>query len=100
MKIIKPTADRVYIEPLEEKETTYGNIIVPDLGNEKIDMGTVVAVGSGRTTEFGIFIPTTIKVGEIVSYPKFGSQKFSLNGKEYVVCKETEITAIIEENDK
>ena len=37
----------VIVKPVEAEETSYGGIIVPDLGNEKNKLGKVVAVGDG-----------------------------------------------------
>ena len=37
----------VIVKPVEAEETSYGGIIVPDLGNEKNKLAEVVAVGDG-----------------------------------------------------
>ena len=58
--------DAVIVKPFESEETTYGNIIVPDLGKEKNEFGEVVAVGPGKPTISGEFIPTVLKVGDKV----------------------------------
>ena len=36
--------DAVIVQPLEIEETTYGGIIVPDLGKDRNEHGTVIAV--------------------------------------------------------
>ncbi len=90
-----PLNDRVLIEPLEEQETMYGSIIVPDLGKERPELGTVVAVGAGRLSEFsGQWIPVNCKVGDIVLVPKIGTIRVELKGKEYYVAQDKEILAI------
>jgi chaperonin GroES len=90
-----PLNDRVLIEPLEEQETMYGSIIVPDLGKERPELGTVVAVGAGRLSEFsGEWIPVNCKVGDIVLVPKIGTIRIELKGKEYYVAQDKEILAI------
>ena len=38
----------IIVQPVEVEETSYGGIIVPDLGNEKNKTGKVVSVGKGR----------------------------------------------------
>ena len=55
-KVLTPFNDRVIIKPIEEDEQMYGNIVIPDLGKERPEMGEVIAVGPGRQTEFGQFI--------------------------------------------
>lgn len=90
-----PLNDRVLIEPLEEQEIMYGSIIVPDLGKERPELGTVVAVGAGRLSEFsGEWIPVNCKVGDIVLVPKIGTIRIELKGKEYYVAQDKEILAI------
>ena len=61
--------DAVIVKPIESQETTYGNIIVPDLGKEKNEMGKVIAVGPGKPTITGDFIPTILKEGDTVVLP-------------------------------
>ena len=85
--------DAVIVKPLEEEETTYGNIIVPDLGKEKNEMGTVVAVGPGKPTITGEFISTTVKLGDKVVLPTMGFTKLPYNGEEYYVGPENQILA-------
>ena len=45
---IKPLADRVVVEPLEETEEMRGGLYIPDTAKEKPQQGTVVAAGPGR----------------------------------------------------
>ena len=85
--------DAVIVKPIELEETTYGNIIVPDLGKEKNEMGTVVAVGPGKPTITGEFIPTNLKVGDKVVLPTMGFTKLPYNGEEYYVGPENQVLA-------
>mgnify|MGYP003642414805 FL=1 len=54
---IIPLGDKIIILPQDEGEQTYGNIIVPDIGKEKPEIGTVLAVGPGRISTDGTLIP-------------------------------------------
>jgi len=85
--------DAIIVKPIEVEETTYGNIIVPDLGKEKNEMGTVVAVGPGKPTFSGTFIPTNLKVGDRVVLPTMGFTKLPYNGEEYYVGPENQVLA-------
>jgi|TARA_R110000787_G_scaffold46471_1_gene112807 chaperonin GroES len=87
--------DAIIVKPVEIEETTYGNIIVPDLGKEKNEMGTVVAVGPGKPTITGDFIPTNLKVGDKVVLPTMGFTKLPYNGEEYYVGPENQVLAKI-----
>lgn len=92
--------DRVIVRPIEEDEQLYGNIIMPDMGKERPEMGEVVAVGPGRTTEFGTKIEVNAKVGDIVLVPKIGSLRVEFDSNEYYIVPDKEILATVEdEND-
>ena len=85
--------DAVIVKPYESEETTYGNIIVPDLGKEKNEFGEVVAVGPGKPTISGEFIPTVLKVGDRVVLPTMGFTKLPYDGEEYYVGPENQVLA-------
>ena len=46
---LKPLADRLVVEPLEQEEVTAGGIILPETAKEKPQQGKVLAAGPGRT---------------------------------------------------
>lgn len=96
MNKLIPIYDKVVIKPKEEGESLYGNIIIPDLGKEKPEMGEVIAVGEGAYTFNGTLLPTKVKPGQIVLVPKFGAQTLSVNNEDYIICKESDILAIYE----
>jgi chaperonin GroES len=85
----------VIVKPIEAEENTYGSIIVPDLGKEKNETGEIISVGPGQSTQMGNFIPTTLKVGDIVVLPTMGFTKLPHNGEEYYVGPENQILAKI-----
>ena len=58
---IEPLSDKVVILPQEEGEQMYGNIIVPDAGQEKPEIGKVLAVGPGRISNNGALIENKLK---------------------------------------
>ena len=87
--------DAVIVKPQESEETTFGNIIVPDLGKEKNETATVVAVGPGKYSVTGNFISTTVKVGDRVVLPTMGFTKFPFDNEEYYVGPENQILARI-----
>ena len=95
MKII-PLHNNVVLKQTDNTEEMYGNILIPDMGKEKPLMGEIIAIGNGRTTETGAYVKTTLEVGQTVVFPAFGGIKMSVDNEEYVVCKETDLIAIIE----
>jgi len=96
-KKITPQNDRVLIKPIDEGEKMYGNIVIPDLGKEKPEMGEVLAVGPGRVSEFGKHIEVNAKVGDIVLVPKIGTLRIDFEGEEYYITRDREILATIKE---
>ncbi len=90
--------DAVIVKPIESEESTYGNIIVPDLGKEKNEMGTVVAVGPGKPTITGEFIPTILQVGDKVVLPTMGFTKLPYDGEEFYVGPENQVLAKVNTN--
>ena len=98
MKKLNPANDRVVVKPIEEDEQLYGNIIVPDMGKERPEMGEVVAAGPGRMSEFGKHIPVKAKVGQVVLVPKIGSIRVELEGQEFYIVQDREVLAIVEED--
>ncbi len=87
---IKPLADRVLIEPVEAETTTAAGIIIPDNAKEKPQKGKVVAVGNGTKDE-----PMTVKSGDTVLYGKYAGTELKLEGKDYLIMRESDILAIV-----
>ena len=96
---IIPLSDKVVILPIEEGETTYGNIIVPDAGGERPEMGKVLAVGPGRISTDGTLIPNRIEVGVTVMVPKFGAQVVVVENETYIVASENDVLGIIKQKE-
>jgi chaperonin GroES len=95
---IKPLADYVLIEPIKEEEKTKAGILLPESAEkEKPEKGKVIAVGPGRRDEKGNLIPVSVKVGQTVLFKKYGPDEIKVDDKEYLICKEEDILAIIEE---
>ena len=95
---LKAFYDKIIVKLIEDQESYYGNIIIPDLGKEKPDMGEVVSVGTGFFTLNGNIVPLSLKVGQIVFVPKFGTQKITYNNEDYLICKESDVLAVLSEN--
>ena len=96
---IKPLSDKVVILPQEEGEQMYGNIIVPDAGGEKPEIGTVLAVGPGRVSTNGVLIENKLRKGQTVMVPKFGAQKVEIENETYIIAGESDILGIIKNKE-
>ena len=96
---IIPLNDKIVILPQEEGEQMYGNIIVPDAGQEKPEIGKVLAVGVGRVSTNGTLIENTLEVGDTVMVPKFGAQVVTVENETYIMASENDILGIIKQKE-
>lgn len=87
---VKPLADRVLVEPSAAETTTASGIIIPDTAKEKPQRGKVIAVGEGKKDE-----PMTVKAGDTVLYGKYSGTELTVDGKEYLIMRESDIYAIV-----
>lgn len=96
---IQPLADRVVVKPSDkgEEKVSVSGIIIPDTVNkEKPAKGTVVAVGPGKFNEDGDGrIPMEVKVGNKVMFKKPWDEPVKIDGVEYYVLSESDITLIL-----
>ena len=87
---IQPLEDRVVVEPASAEEKTTGGIIIPDTAKEKPQKGKVVAVGKGKKDE-----PMTVKIGDQVLYGKYSGTEITMDNKDYIIMRESDIYAVI-----
>ena len=97
MKRLVPLNDRIVVKPIEAEEQMYGNIIIADMGKERPEMGEVIAVGPGRMSEFGKFMPVNVNEGDIVLLPKIGTLRVEFDGEEYYIGQAKEILCVVKE---
>jgi len=87
---IRPLADRVLIEPKEAETKTASGLYIPDTAKEKPQAGTVIAVGSGKKDE-----PMELKVGDNVLYGKYAGTEITVDGKDYLIMRQSDVLAIL-----
>ncbi|MDP2483993.1 MAG: co-chaperone GroES [Candidatus Palauibacterales bacterium] len=92
---IKPMADRVVVEPLEETEEMRGGLYIPDTAKEKPQQGTVIAVGPGRRTDQGELIEVEVKKGDRILYGKYSGTEVTVDGNEYLIVRESDVLAVL-----
>ncbi|MCH7724041.1 MAG: co-chaperone GroES [Bacteroidetes bacterium] len=92
---LKPLADRIVVKAMDAEETTKGGIILPDTAQEKPVEGTIVAAGPGKKTDDGTIIKPEVNVGDKVLYGKYSGTEVTVNGKEYLIMRESDIFAIV-----
>ena len=92
---IKPLGDRILVEPVEEKETKKGGIIIPDTAKEKPQEGIVRVLGTGKTDDEGKKIAFEVKVGDRVLVSQYGGSPIKIDGKEYKIYGSDDLIAIL-----
>jgi len=85
---IKPLEDRVLVEPMEAEDKTASGIFIPDTAKEKPQKGTVKAVGPGKKD-----VTMEVKVGDVVLYGKYSGTEINVDGKDYLMMKQSDILA-------
>ena len=70
--------------------TTASGLIIPDNAKEKPQKGLIVAVGNGKKDE-----PITVKVGDSVLYGKYSGTEITIDGKDYLIMRESDIFAVL-----
>ena len=91
MSKLQPLNGYLILRPIEEDEQTYGNIVIPDLGKERPEMGEVVAVSGTYNYNSDTLVPSALTVGDKVLIPKLGSLRITVEGDEYFICKEQDV---------
>jgi len=93
---VKPLDDRVLVKQSAAEERTAGGIVLPDTAKEKPQRGDIVAVGPGKLLETGKRAPMSLKKGDEIFYGKYSGTEIKIDGKEYVILRESDVLAVIE----
>jgi len=97
---VRPLHDRIIVQRIEEGEQKVGGIIIPDTAKEKPQQGKVIAAGTGKAKDDGKRIPLDVKAGDLILFGKYSGQEIKLDGEEYLIMREDEVLAVIEEETK
>lgn len=92
---LKPLHDRVLVERVEQDVKSAGGIIIPDTAQEKPMEGKIIAVGSGTRSEDGKITPLDVKAGDRILFGKWSGTEVTIDGKELIIMKESDIMGII-----
>lgn len=95
MKLV-PLGDKVVLKQLEAEETTKSGIVLPGQAKEKPQQAEVIAVGPGGVVD-GKEVNMQVKVGDKVIYSKYAGTEVKLGEDEFIVVKQNDIVAIVED---
>ena len=91
-----PLGDKVVLKQLLAEETTKSGIVLPGQAKEKPQQAEVIAVGPGGVVD-GKEVTMQVKVGDKVIYSKYAGTDVKLGEEEFIVVKQNDIVAIVEE---
>lgn len=94
---LKPLSDRLVVEPKEREETTAAGIVLPETAKEKPQEGEVIAVGPGRRDDDGDRVEMDVTLGDRVLYAKYAGTEIKMDGKKFLILKESDVLAIVED---
>ncbi|QUS35762.1 co-chaperone GroES [Falsirhodobacter algicola] len=91
----KPLHDRVLVRRIEGEEKTKGGLIIPDSAKEKPSEGEIIAVGEGARKDSGELIAPSVKEGDRILFGKWSGTEVTIDGKELLIMKESDILGIM-----
>ena len=92
---LTPLHDRVLVERVEGDEKTTGGLIIPESAKEKPAEGMIIAVGEGARKDSGELIPMAVKKGDKILFGKWSGTEVTVDGKELLMMKESDVLGII-----
>ena len=91
---LQPLGDRLIVEVLDEEETTFSGIVLPDTAKEKPQRGRVLAVGPGnRSEQTGDVIPLDVAEGDEVIFSKYGGTEVKVGTDDLLILRESDVLA-------
>jgi chaperonin GroES len=94
---LRPLADRVIVEPLDQEEKTASGILLPETAKEKPQEGVIVAIGPGKWDEDGKKrVEMEVALGDKVVFAKYSGSEIKVDDKKYLIMGEKDILAVIE----
>ena len=95
--LLRPLGDRVLVKPEKAEQKTASGLYISSGAQEKPQRGEVIAVGAGKLDDKGERIPVDVKVGDVVIYGKYGGNEVKIDGEEYLLMRDSDIYAVVEE---
>ena len=88
--MLKVMFDRVLAKEEDMNTMLESGITINEKNLGNIRHAKVVAVGEG-STEYGVFVPMQIDVGDTIYYESHVAIKDKINGEEYVILRQIDV---------
>ena len=98
MKLI-PLFDRVVIKPDIQTSTTKSGIVLPSTSQERPQIGTVIAIGSGLDIDANN-VGMQVRVGDVVLFNKFAGGEVKIDDETLLVIRQIDLIAIMEDTNE
>ena len=59
----------------------------------------MISAGNGKSKDDGKRVPLDVKAGDTILFGKYSGQEIKLDGEEYLIMREDEVLAVIEDGD-
>lgn len=99
---LEPLYDRVIVLPVPDGKVTKSNLLIPAVAAKSNvwRYGDVIAVGPGRLNNDGHPVPMTVKVGDVVVFPRQMGQLIPITNDAdedvpHIVLREPELLGIV-----
>ncbi|CAO1626523.1 unnamed protein product [Jaminaea pallidilutea] len=95
---VKPLLDRVLLQRFKPAEKTSSGLFLPSSATSSpLPEANVIAVGPGAPNKDGVMQPVSVRAGDKVLLPSWGGQQIKVGEEEYLLVKDSEILAKINE---
>ena len=96
---LTPLFDRVVIKPEIQTSTTKSGIVLPSTSQERPQMGTIIAIGSGIDIDANN-VGMQVHVGDKVLFNKFAGSEIKIDEQTLLVLRQVDLIAIMEETNE
>jgi chaperonin GroES len=90
---LQPLGDRLIVEVLDEEETTFSGIVLPDTAKEKPQRGRVLAVGPGSRDDSGEYVAIDLEEGDEIIFSKYGGTEIKVGTDDVLILRESDVLA-------
>jgi len=93
----QPVGNKVLVQPLSKEEVTKSGIVLPEVAQQKVNEGVVVALGHGKYVgeKLVTFEEMGITKGARVMYSKYGPTEIKIDGQDYCILEMDDIQLVI-----
>ncbi|PWN30989.1 putative heat shock protein 10 [Jaminaea rosea] len=96
---VKPLLDRVLLQRFKPETKTSSGLFLPSSATSSpLPEASVIATGPGAPNKDGVIQPLSVKTGDKVLLPSWGGQSIKVGDEEYLLVKDSEILAKINES--